>query len=238
MRLMAFSRLHLILSLLLLSTGACSQDTNSDDDEVATLNGQVYLEQVGYLSGIRVSALSEQGALLHNVFTDDQGRFSISFTENGNVLLKLYDPNGRIENSLETFEARVGETHETTYRFVDKTSVAAAATEEPKEEAESGINEADAENVATVSGTVYSYTNRLAGIDVSVSSEMSDGIITARTDDKGNYSLTISYLPPEGDQANIQIEAVDPAGKYKPMKFGAILYPDKTDGYDFHMDPQ
>ena len=53
----------------------------------------------------------------------------------------------------------------------------------------------------------------------------------------GNYSLEVTFLPSDGDQANIKFKADDPNGRYKSLDFGAILYLDKTDGYDFHMEP-
>jgi len=240
MRILAVSKMNLLLYSIVFSVALVCRIANASN-EVATLNGEVYLEEVGYLPGVRVTALSEHGALLHNVFTDDQGQFSMTFSDNSTVLLKLYDPNGRIENSLETIEPQVGETLNTTYRFVDnnaKPETGAAAEENADEETEPHSNKQASDHLLTVSGTVYSYTNRLAGIDVSLSSGLSDGVVTTRTDGNGNYSLPIAVLPSDGEQANLEFEAVDPEGKYKAVKFGAILYPDKSDGYDFHMDPQ
>ena len=91
--------------------------------------------------------------------------------------------------------------------------------------------------VVTVSGTVYSSSTPLPGINVSLSSTTGDGTVSTRTDGEGNYSLEVTFLPSDGDQANIKFKADDPNGRYKSLDFGAILYLDKTDGYDFYMEP-
>ena len=100
-----------------------------------------------------------------------------------------------------------------------------------------GVASQTADNSVTVSGTVYSYSNRLAGIDVSLASDLIDGIVTTRTDEKGHYSLAIPSQLLENGSVNLEFEAVDSGGKYKSLKFVAIIYSDKTDGYDLHMDP-
>ena len=108
-----------------------------------------------------------------------------------------------------------------------------------------GVNSQNTENtgkaeggsIATVTGTVYAYTNRLSGIEVSVSSEVSGGLITTHTNERGEYSIAIPYLLSAEGSASLKFQAMDPDGKYRSMEFGAILYPDKTDGYDFHMNP-
>jgi len=94
---------------------------------------------------------------------------------------------------------------------------------------------AEGSTVAKVSGTVYSNSNRLAGIEVSVSSEVSSGVVTTLSNENGEYSVDVPYVLSADGSANLKFRATDPDGEYKTMEFGAILYPDKTDGYDFHM---
>ena len=236
MKLGTIIRLHLLLLSVLLPTGVAA-NTNSD---VATLNGRIHLANVGYLSGVRVTVTSQEGALLHNVSTDDQGGFSITFTDNNTVYMKFYDPDGRIENSVEEFTLQAGEIYETTYRFPRATTKSETATGDSASDDDTtgAASEAANTNVATVTGRAYSYTEPLAGIEVSASSEVSGGLISTQTNDKGEYSLDIPHASSLDDQVNLQFRVVDPKRKYKDMEFGAILYLDKTSGYDIHLDPR